>query len=152
MRLHYRQAYRKCFPVSQLQQLTFKKAKNGWYYKTFKNNGKFPHPNNNLLNQKISYAEYPMRQIDNVDYSYPCATPWKVTGEPKVPYGRTQVAKQGRSGNGHEMQTILVPAANTIPIILSTINIMNEATRLAMKKRVLTPSDLRLTDFKMSRL
>jgi len=50
------------------------------------------------------------------------------------------------------MQTILVPAANTIPIILSTINIMNEATRLAMKKRVLTPSDLRLTDFKMSRL
>jgi hypothetical protein len=62
-------------------------------------------------------------------------------GEPKVPNGRSQVAQQDRSEHGDEMQTIFVPAANTIPIILSTIN-MTEAPRLAMKKRVLTPSYL----------
>jgi hypothetical protein len=118
----------------------------------FKNNGKFPHPNNNLLNQKMSYAEYWMRRIDNVGSSYPFATPWKVIAEPKVPNERSENAQQDRSGHGDETQTVFVPAATTIPIILSTINIMNEAPRLAMKKRVLTPSDLRLTDFKISRL
>jgi len=88
----------------------------------------------------MSYVKYRMRQIDNVGYSYPCATPRKVMGEPKVPNGRSQGAQQGRSGHGDEMQTIFVPAAHTIPIVLSTINIMTEAPRLAMKKRVLTPS------------
>jgi hypothetical protein len=59
----------------------------------FKNNGKFPHPNNNFLNQKMSYAEYRMRQIANVGYSYPCATPWKVMGGAKVPNGCSQGAQ-----------------------------------------------------------
>jgi len=76
----------------------------------FKNNGKFPHPNNNSLNQKMCYAEYRMRQIDNVGYSYPCATTWKVMGELKIPNGRSQGGKHGRSGHGDEMQTIFVPA------------------------------------------
>jgi len=60
--------------------------------------------------------------------------------------------KAGLSGQGVEIQTLFVPAANTIPIILPTINVMTEAPRLALKKRVVTSSYLRLTNFKMSRL
>jgi len=72
----------------------------------------------------MSYAEYRMEQIDSVGYRYPCARPCEVVGEPKVPSGRSQGAQQGRSGHGDEMQKIFIPAANTIPIILSTINIV----------------------------
>jgi hypothetical protein len=71
----------------------------------------------------MSYAEYRMRQIDNVGYSCTCAMPRKVMGKPKVPNGRSQGAQQGRSGHGDKMQTIFVPAANTIPVVLSTINL-----------------------------
>jgi hypothetical protein len=54
----------------------------------------------------------------------------------KVSNGRMHDGQQGRSGHGDEKQTIFFPAANSIPIILSTINIMTEAPRLALKKRV----------------